>query len=85
MWSTQPKSHRHIVTLRYSPSENTPTTATVVQKAVAILHKSLQAQRRQWEYCHMGSSRMSECTSEFLVAHSTSKKTPPFLGPKRCN
>jgi hypothetical protein len=23
--------------------------------------------------------------SPFLVAHSTSKKTPPFLGPKRCN
>jgi hypothetical protein len=31
MWIAQPKTHRHIVTLRYSPSENTPTTATVVQ------------------------------------------------------
>ncbi len=31
MWSTQPKTHSHIVTLSYGPSENTPTTATVVQ------------------------------------------------------
>jgi hypothetical protein len=32
----------------------------------------------------MGCSTLSQRTSEFLVAHSSSKKTPHFLGPKRC-
>ncbi len=40
---------------------------------------------RQWEYRHMGCSAMAQYASEFLVVLSTSKKTPPFLGPKCCN
>ncbi len=37
------------------------------------------------EYGHMGYCAMSQRASEFLVAHSTSKKTPLYLGPKHCN
>jgi hypothetical protein len=36
------------------------------------------ATRAQWEYRHMGCSTMSQRTSEFLLAHSTSKETQPF-------
>jgi hypothetical protein len=34
----------------------------------------------QWEYYHMGCSAMSQRTSELLGVHSTSNKTPLFLG-----
>ncbi len=51
---------------------------------VEILHLLL-LQWQQWEYRHMGCSAMSQRASEILVEHSKSKKTPLFLGPKRCN
>jgi hypothetical protein len=103
MWSALPEIQRHIVTLRYSPSYNTPPAATVavttgggatnLQKYsfwFAIHGRSntppvvtATVAAVQWDNRHMGCNRMSEHTSEFLVAHSTSKKT--FLGPKHCN
>ena len=46
--------------------------------SVDTLCLSLQPWLRQWEYRHRGCSIMSQCISEFLVAHSKSKKTSPF-------
>jgi hypothetical protein len=89
MWSALLEIQRHIVTLRYSPSDNTAATvavttgggATNLQKYsfwFAIHGRSntppaitATVAARQWDDRHMGCSRMSECTSEFLVAHST--------------
>jgi hypothetical protein len=47
-------------------------------KLVAILHLLLQLQWRQWEYRQ---STMSQHTSEFLVAHSTSEEGSTFFRP----
>jgi hypothetical protein len=46
---------------------------------VGILRMSLQLPWRHWEYRHMGCGAKSQLASEFLVADSTSKKTPHFL------
>ncbi len=68
MWSSLPKAQQRVVTSRYSLCTNTflqisSAISTFVQGEVAAVQYIL--------YCHMG-------CSEFLIAHSTSKKTPPF-------
>ncbi len=49
--------------------------------AVATIHLLLQLRWQHAVHHHMGCRTVSQRTFEILIAHSTSTKIPPFLGP----